>query len=107
MILLKFCTGKTSLVVVEKASREEKQQIRFRAGKLLDNKARDTGSQSLFAMVLSRSVFLTRCIGNFLRHNLPLYLSGAVLFLHSFLCNSPDELRTKNLLRTKIMTNLV
>ena len=46
---------------------------------------------------VSRSGFLTGCIGIFLRHNLPLYLSVAALFLHSFLCNSPDELRTKKL----------
>ena len=43
-------------------------------------------------------VFLIGCTGLFLRHNLPIYLSVAALFLHSFLCNSLDELRTKKLL---------
>ena len=30
-------------------------------------------------------------------HNLLIYLSAAALLLHSFLCNSPDELRTNKL----------
>ena len=56
---------------------------------------------------VSRSGFLTGCIGVFLRHYLPTYLSVAALFIHYFLCNSPDESRTKNLLCPKSMTKLV